>query len=90
MLQLSELIQNYTFTSRERFLAYVQIDTQSDPHSPTSPSTEKQKNLGKVLVSELQALGIENAHLDEHGYVYAQLESNVHTWIHLRIVRDPM
>ena len=77
MLQLSELIQNYTFTSRERFLAYVQIDTQSDPHSPSSPSTEKQKNLGKVLVSELQALGIENAHLDEHGYVYAQLDSNV-------------
>ena len=77
MPQLSELIQNYTFTSRERFLAYVQIDTQSDPHSSSSPSTEKQKNLGKVLVSELQALGIENAHLDEHGYVYAQLESNV-------------
>ena len=77
MPQLSELIQNYTFTSRERFLAYVQIDTQSDPHSPSSPSTEKQKNLGKVLVSELQALGIENAHLDEHGYVYAQLDSNV-------------
>jgi tripeptide aminopeptidase len=77
MPQLSELIQNYTFTSRERFLAYVQIDTQSDPHSSSSPTTEKQKKLGKILVSELQAFGIENAHLDEHGYVYAQLESNV-------------
>ncbi|MEY2636546.1 MAG: Tripeptide aminopeptidase [Bacteroidota bacterium] len=73
MPQLSELITKYDFTSKERFLTYVQIDTQSD----SSPTTEKQKNLGKVLVSELQALGIENAHLDEHGYVYAQLDSNV-------------
>jgi tripeptide aminopeptidase len=77
MPQLSELITKYDFTSKERFLAYVQIDTQSDPHSTSSPTTEKQRNLGKVLVSELQALGIENAHLDEHGYVYAQLDSNV-------------
>ena len=77
MPQLSELITKYDFTSKERFLNYVQIDTQSDPHSTSSPTTEKQKNLGKVLVSELQALGIENAHLDEHGYVYAQLDSNV-------------
>jgi tripeptide aminopeptidase len=77
MPQLSELITKYDFTSKERFLAYVQIDTQSDPHSTSSPTTEKQKNLGKVLVSELQTLGIENAHLDKHGYVYAQLDSNV-------------
>jgi tripeptide aminopeptidase len=77
MPQLSELITKYDYTSKERFLTYVQIDTQSDPHSTSSPTTEKQKNLGKVLVSELQTLGIENAHLDEHGYVYAQLDSNV-------------
>jgi tripeptide aminopeptidase len=77
MPQLSDLITNYAFTSKKRFLNYVQIDTQSDPHSSSSPTTEKQKNLGKILVSELQALGIENAHLDEHGYVYAQLDSNV-------------
>ena len=77
MPQLSELITKYDFTSKERFLTYVQIDTQSDPHSTSSPTTEKQKNLGKVLVSELQALGIKNAHLDEYGYVYAQLDSNV-------------
>jgi tripeptide aminopeptidase len=77
MPQLSELIKNYAFTSKERFLNYVQIDTQSDPHSSTSPSTEKQKNLGKILVQELQSLGIQNAHLDEFGYVYAQLDSNV-------------
>ena len=63
-------------TSTKRFLRYVQIDTQSDPESPTCPSTEKQKNLGKVLVEELLAMGIQDAHLDAHGYVYATLPSN--------------
>ena len=77
MPQLSELIQKYAFTSKERFLDYVQIDTQSDPHSSSSPTTEKQKNLGKVLVNELHSLGISNAHLDEFGYVYAHIASNV-------------
>ena len=57
----------------DRFLRYVQIDTQSDPHSPTQPSTEKQKDLGRLLAEELRALGLEDAHLDEHGYVYATL-----------------
>ncbi|MHA8085897.1 peptidase T [Aquirufa antheringensis] len=77
MPQLSELIQKYAFTSKDRFLDYVQIDTQSDPHSSSSPTTEKQKNLGKVLIQELQSLGISNAHLDEFGYVYAHIASNV-------------
>ena len=77
MPQLSELIQKYAFTSKNRFIDYVQIDTQSDPHSSSSPTTQKQKNLGKVLVQELHALGISNAHLDEFGYVYAHLASNV-------------
>ena len=77
MPQLSELIQKYAFTSKDRFLDYVQIDTQSDPHSSSSPTTEKQKNLGKVLVQELHSLGISNAHLDEFGYVYARIASNV-------------
>lgn len=57
----------------DRFLRYVQIDTQSDAHSPTQPSTMKQKDLGKVLAQELLDLGLEDAHLDEHGYVYATL-----------------
>lgn len=65
---------NYTVT--ERFLRYVKIDTQSDPVSPTCPSTMKQKNLGKILVEELLAMGISDAHLDEHGYVYATIPSN--------------
>jgi tripeptide aminopeptidase len=63
-------------TVTERFLRYVVIDTQSDPASPTYPSTEKQKNLGRLLVAELLAIGIADAHLDEYGYVYATLPSN--------------
>lgn len=63
-------------TVLDRFLQYVTIDTQSDASSPTTPSTEKQKNLGRLLVKELQELGVEDAHLDEFGYVYASLPSN--------------
>ena len=65
---------NHTVT--ERFLRYVQIDTQSDPNSPTCPSTEKQKDLGRELVAELLAMGVNDAHLDEHGYVYATIPAN--------------
>jgi tripeptide aminopeptidase len=57
-------------------LRYVRIDTQSDPDSTTCPSTEKQKDLGNLLVQELLDIGIIDAHLDEHGYVYATLPSN--------------
>jgi len=63
----------FNHTVLERFLHYVRIDTQSDPESPTTPSTEKQKDLGRVLAQELRDLGITDAHLDEHGYVYATL-----------------
>lgn len=70
------MFDNYNFTAVDRFLEYVKIDTQSDPHSPTQPSTMKQKDLSKKLVEELKALGIEDAELDQHGYVYATLPSN--------------
>jgi tripeptide aminopeptidase len=60
----------------DRFLRYVVIDTQSDAQSPTQPSTEKQKNLGRLLVEELLAIGLADAHLDDHGYVYATIPSN--------------
>lgn len=63
-------------SASDRFLRYVQIDTQSDPASPSCPSTEKQQNLGRLLVDELQALGITDAHLDGHGYVYATISAN--------------
>jgi tripeptide aminopeptidase len=63
----------FTHTVTERFLRYVVIDTQSDPASPTCPSTEKQKNLGALLANELLGMGIRDAHLDAHGYVYATI-----------------
>ncbi len=68
--------KNYTYTVTERFVKYAKIDTQSDPTSTTCPSTEKQKNLAKVLVEELIQMGIKDAEMDEHGYVYATIESN--------------
>lgn len=70
------MFQDYSFTVSERFLQYVQIDTQSDPHADSSPSTEKQKDLSVVLVKELLDMGIADATLDEYGYVYATLPAN--------------
>ena len=70
------IYQNTQQKLQQRFFNYVQIDTQSDADSPTYPSTEKQKNLGKVLVQELLELGITDAHLDDFGYVYATIEAN--------------
>lgn len=57
-------------------MRYVQIDTQSDPHSNTHPTTKKQKNLGKLLLKELRKAGITNAEMDGYGYVYATIFSN--------------
>jgi tripeptide aminopeptidase len=66
----------FTHGVTERFLRYVVIDTQSDPASPTCPSTAKQKDLGTLLARELREIGIADAHLDEHGYVYATIPAN--------------
>ena len=66
----------FDYTAAERFLRYVTIDTQSDPDSPTTPSTEKQKNLGRVLAAELREIGLSDAEMDAHGYVYATLPAN--------------
>jgi tripeptide aminopeptidase len=66
----------FTHTVTERFLRYVVIDTQSDPASPTCPSTEKQKDLGRLLAAELSEMGLSDAHLDDNGYVYATLPAN--------------
>ena len=57
----------------ERFLRYVQIDTQSDADSETYPSTAKQRDLAEVLAAELRELGLEDVELTEHGYVFATL-----------------
>ena len=59
-----------------RFLRYVQIDTQADPDSATTPSTEKQKDLGRLLRDELRELGLENADMDDYGYVHASLPAS--------------
>lgn len=67
---------NIKYTVLQRFITYVKIDTQSDPTSKTIPSSFKQKNLSKILVTELLAMGISDAHLDEFGYVYASIPSN--------------
>ena len=66
----------FSYTVAERFLRYVAIDTQSDPASATCPSTEKQKDLGRLLASELRSMGLSDAHLDEYGYVYATIPAN--------------
>jgi tripeptide aminopeptidase len=65
-----------TDTVLDRFLRYVVIDTQSDPASSAQPTTEKQKDLGRVLVEELLEIGLSDAHLDEYGYVYATIPAN--------------
>jgi len=67
---------NIQHTVTERFIKYAKIDTQSDPTSATCPSTEKQKDLAKVLVEELLEMGINDAHMDENGYVYGTIPSN--------------
>lgn len=71
------MMNDYHFTVKERFLRYVKIDTQSDPFSKSFPSTNKQLVLSKILVEELKDLGITNVELDEFGYVYARIPSNI-------------
>lgn len=67
---------DYTFTTQDRFIRYAKIDTEADPDSHTFPSSEKQKNLGKLLVDELIELGVENVEMDEFGYVFGTIPSN--------------
>ncbi len=60
----------------DRFMRYVRIDTQSDPTSTAHPTTEKQKDLSKLLLKELFGMGITDASTDEFGYVYATILAN--------------
>lgn len=64
-------MKNAPYSVEERFLRYVQIDTTADPASASFPSSEKQKDLSRLLVEELKALGITDAETDQWGYVYA-------------------
>lgn len=61
----------------QRFMRYVQIDTQSDPESSSFPSTEKQKDLARILEAELKEMGLQEVELDAHGYVYATIPATV-------------
>ena len=69
-------IEDYQFTVANRFMEYAKIDTEADPNSTTFPSTLKQKDLGKLLVKELLAMGVEDAEMDEWGYVYATIPAS--------------
>lgn len=71
------MFDKYSYTVGARFLEYVKIDTQSDPLSETFPSTEKQKDLLSLLAKQLKEMGLADAHIDEWGYVYATLPSNI-------------
>jgi tripeptide aminopeptidase len=67
---------NFNKSLEQRFIKYAKIDTQSDPNSPTCPSTLKQKNLGKELAQELLEIGVTDAEMDDNGYVYGTIPSN--------------
>jgi tripeptide aminopeptidase len=69
-------MSSYNYSVEERFTRYVQIDTTADPNSTSFPSSEKQKNLGKVLFEELNALGLAEVEMDQWGYVFATIPSN--------------
>lgn len=69
-------MNNYKSTVEERFIKYAQIDTTADPESTTFPSSEIQKDLGRVLVQELKDMGISDAEMDEWGYVFGTLPNN--------------
>ena len=69
-------MDNQGISITEKFMRYVQIDTQSDPESKTFPSTEKQKKLSRLLVDELQQMGVEDAEMDQWGYVFATIPGN--------------
>ncbi len=69
-------MKHYPYGTADRLIRYVQIDTQSDPHATCFPSTEKQKDLSGLLAQELLKIGIADAHMDVHGYVYATIPSN--------------
>ena len=59
------MFDNYEFTVADRFMRYVQIDTQSDPQSHRHPSSDKQKTLSRLLAEELLAMGLQDAHTDD-------------------------
>ena len=70
-------MNNYNHTVENRFIKYAKIDTTADPESTTFPSSMKQKDLAKVLANELKELGVKNVEMDEWGYVFGTIPSNI-------------
>ncbi len=70
-------IKDYSHSVANRLMKYVQIDTTADPNSDSFPSTMIQKDLGKLLLEELKSLGIEDAEMDEFGYVFGTVKGNI-------------
>ena len=66
----------------ERFLQYVKVYTTSDPESASHPTTARQLDLGRMLVAQLEELGLKDARLDEYGYVYARLRAGRRPWVY--------
>jgi tripeptide aminopeptidase len=66
-------MKNFPYSVEERFIRYVQIDTTADPNSTSFPSSEKQKDLARLLVEELKEIGLSDAMMDEWGYVFATI-----------------
>ncbi len=76
-MMITSIVQKFLRDdARERFLRYVQIETTSNEHSGTHPSTQTQWNLAKVVNAELEALQLQDVLLDEHCYVYATLPAS--------------
>jgi tripeptide aminopeptidase len=73
MPSITSMLSKYKFTAAERFLRYVQVDTQSDLQSSSYPTTKKQKDLSKILAEELKQIGITDAQMDEWSYVYGTI-----------------
>jgi tripeptide aminopeptidase len=71
------MMTTYNFTVTDRFLRYVQIDTQSDPSATCFPSTPKQLKLAELLLQELHEMGLTDAYTDINGYTYATIPSNI-------------
>lgn len=76
-----KLLKNLSMISKDhlikRFISYVTVDTQSDPKSETTPSTEKQWDLARKLAKELETIGMEDVSIDDNSYIMATLPSNV-------------
>ena len=80
----------------ERLIRYAQYPTASDTENPNCPSTPAQRVFAQALVEEMQAMGIADARVDEHGYVYGTIPANIPDWkgttigfiAHMDVVRD--